>query len=217
MPRELKTDRTRVRRQAARGRYDPAEIHAILDEALICHVGFVQDGQPFVIPTIHARVEDTLYVHGSVGSRLIQAAGSGASLCVTVTIVDGVVLARSVFNHSMNYRSAVVIGRGRAVVDPGEKLRALRAVADHMVPGRWGDARPPNAKELEATGVTALAITEASAKIRTGPPEDDDEDLALRVWAGVLPLRLAAGEPVRDPGLAADIRLPPYLESWRTR
>lgn len=217
MPRELKTGRTRVRRQPARGRYDAEQVHAILDEALTCHVGFVQEGQPFVIPTIHARIDETLYVHGSVGSRLIQAAASGAPLCVTVTLLDGVVLARSVFNHSMNYRSVVVLGRGRAVADPDEKLRALRAVSDHMVPGRWDDARRPSPKELEATGLAAVPIVEASAKIRSGPPEDDEEDLSLKVWAGVLPLRLAPGEPIRDPVLAAGIRVPRYLESWRMR
>lgn len=215
MSREPKTDRTRVRRQPARGHYAAEEVYAILDEALICHVGFVHDGQPFVMPTIHARADDTLYVHGSAGSRLIQVAGSGAPLCVTVTLLDGVVLARSVFNHSMNYRSAVVIGRGRAVADPDEKLRALRAVSEHVVPGRWNDARRPSAKELEATGLAALRIAEASAKIRSGPPEDDEEDLALRVWAGVLPLRLEPGEPVRDPSLAPAIELPSYLKGWR--
>jgi hypothetical protein len=217
MPRELRTERTRVRRQPARGRYDAAQVHAILDEALTCHVGFVEDGQPFVIPTIHARIEDTLYVHGSVGSRLIQAAASGAPLCVTVTLLEGVVLARSVFNHSMNYRSVVVLGRGRAVADPDEKLRALRAVSDHMVPGRWDDARRPSLKELEVTGLAAIPIVEASAKIRSGPPEDDEEDLSSKVWAGVLPLRLASGAPIRDPALAAGIPVPPYLETWRMR
>jgi hypothetical protein len=217
VPRELRSERTRVRRQPARGRYDAERIHAILDEALTCHVGFVHEGQPFVIPTIHARVDDTLYVHGSVGSRLIQVASSGAPVCVTVTLVDGVVLARSVFNHSMNYRSVVVIGPGRAVAHPAEKLRALRAVSDHMVPGRWNDARQPSAKELEATALAAVSIAEASAKVRSGPPEDDEEDLSLKVWAGVLPLRLAAGEPVRDPALAEGIPLPAYLERWRIR
>jgi len=212
---ELKTDRTRVRRQPARGHYGAKEVYAILDEALICHVGFVQDGQPFVIPTIHARLDDTLYVHGSAGSRLIQVAASGAPLCVTATLLDGLVLARSVFNHSMNYRSAVVIGRGRAVADPDEKLRALRAVSEHVVPGRWNDARQPSAKELEATGLAALRIAEASAKVRSGPPEDDEEDLALKVWAGVLPLHLEPGEAVSDPGLAPAIELPSYLKAWR--
>jgi nitroimidazol reductase NimA-like FMN-containing flavoprotein (pyridoxamine 5'-phosphate oxidase superfamily) len=201
------TDRTRVRRHPERGVYDRGPIDAILDEALICHVGFVVDGQPFVIPTIHARAGDVLYLHGSPASRMLRTLRDGVDMCVTATLLDGLVLARSVYNSSMNYRSAVVIGRAREVVDADEKLAALEAIVEHMVPGRWSDARRPTQGELDGTTVLVLGLDEASAKVRTGPPSDFDRDLDLPVWAGVIPLRLAPSTPEGDNGLP----LPPYL------
>jgi nitroimidazol reductase NimA-like FMN-containing flavoprotein (pyridoxamine 5'-phosphate oxidase superfamily) len=201
------TDRTRVRRHPERGVYDREPIDAILDEALICHVGFVVDGQPFVIPTIHARSGDVLYLHGSPGSRMLRTLRDGVDVCVTVTLLDGIVLARSVYNHSMNYRSAVVLGRAREVVDADEKLAALETIVEHMVPGRWSDARQPNQGELDGTTVLALSLDEASAKVRTGAPSDFDDDLDLPVWAGVIPLHLVARTAEGDNGLP----LPPYL------
>jgi len=186
-------ERTRVRRHPERGVYEREAIAAILDEALICHVGFVVDAQPFVIPTIHARAGDVLYLHGSPASRMLRTLSEGVDVCVTATLLDGLVLARSVYNHSMNYRSAVVLGRARVLDDAVEKLVALEAIVEHVVPGRWEDARQPNKKELAATNVLALGLDEASAKIRTGPPKDFDDDVELPIWAGVIPLRLVAG------------------------
>jgi uncharacterized protein len=200
------TDRTRVKRHPERGVYERGPIDAILDEALICHVGFVVDGQPFVIPTIHARAGDVLYLHGSSASRMLRTVGGGVDVCVTVTLLDGIVLARSVYNHSMNYRSAVVLGRAR-LLEGDEKLAALETVVEHIVPGRWAEARHPNRKELKATSVLALPLDEASAKIRTGPPTDFDEDLELPIWTGVIPLRLVADSAKSTDGLP----LPPYL------
>lgn len=184
-------DRIRVKREPQRGRYDRETIDAILDEGLICHLGFEVDGQPYVIPTLHARVGDTLYVHGSSASRTMQHADSGAPVCVTVTIFDGLVLAKSVFNHSINYRSAVVFGTARVVPDE-EKREALHALTNQLVPGRWDEARQPTDQELKATWILALPIEEASAKVRTGGPEDEPEDLDLPVYAGVVPVHLAA-------------------------
>jgi len=199
-------DHLRVRRHPERGAYDRETIGAILDEAQICHVGFVVDGRPFVIPTIHARAGDVLYLHGSTASRMLRTLGEGVDVCVTVTLLDGIVLARSVYNHSMNYRSAVVLGRARPL-EGDEKLAALEAIVEHVVPGRWSDARQPNRTELKATSVLALPLDQASAKIRTGPPSDFDEDENLPVWAGVIPLRLVAGAPESVDGLP----LPAYL------
>ena len=193
------TDRTRVRRAPKRADYDRATIDAILDDALICHVGFVADGQPYVIPTLHARVGDTVYLHGSTASRVVRTLAAGAPACLTVTHVDGLVLARSAFHHSMNYRSAVVLGTMRLVADRAEQERALEAFTEQLVPGRWEHVRPPSAKELKGTSVLALPLDEASAKVRTGPPVDDEEDYALPVWAGVIPLTLAPGTPQPDP------------------
>jgi nitroimidazol reductase NimA-like FMN-containing flavoprotein (pyridoxamine 5'-phosphate oxidase superfamily) len=184
-------DRIRVKREPQRARYDRETIEAILDEALICHLGFVVDGQPYVIPTLHARVGDRLYVHGSAASRLLRHLAGGAPVCATVTLVDGLVLARSVFNHSVNYRSAVVFGTATLVED-GEKREALRALTEQLAPGRWDEARQPTEKELKATWILSLPIDEASAKVRTGPEEDEPEDLDLPVWAGVVPVHLAA-------------------------
>jgi len=183
-------DRLRVRREPKRGRYDRETIEAILDEALYCHLAFDSDGQPFAIPTLHARVGDRLYVHGSAASRMLRHASSGFRVCVTVTLLDGLVLAKSVFNHSINYRSVVVLGEAE-LVDGDEKLEALRAFTEHVAPGRWGEARRPTAQELKATWILALPLTESSAKVRVGPPEDEPEDVDLPVWAGVVPVHLA--------------------------
>lgn len=189
---EAASDRTRVRRVPKRAAYDRATIDAILDEALVCHVGLVSDAQPFVIPTIHWRIGDDVYIHGSAASRLIEHGGGGLPLCITVTLVDGIVLARSAFHHSMNYRSVVILGRARVVADSDEKLAALSALVNRFSPGRAEHVRAPNPQELKATTVLALPIAEASAKVRTGGPIDDEEDLALPVWAGVIPLRVEA-------------------------
>ncbi|HEY0372982.1 MAG TPA: pyridoxamine 5'-phosphate oxidase family protein [Thermoanaerobaculia bacterium] len=191
------TDRTKVRRLAKRGHYDRATIHAILDEALICHVGFVVEGAPVVIPTIHWRQGDELYFHGSAASRMLRSLKEGVDACVTVTLLDGLVLARSAFHHSMNYRSVVVFGNAR-VVEGDEKLRALDALMEHITPERASEVRSPNEIELKQTLVLALPLEEASAKIRTGGPVDDDEDYALPVWAGVVPMTLTRGEPIAD-------------------
>jgi nitroimidazol reductase NimA-like FMN-containing flavoprotein (pyridoxamine 5'-phosphate oxidase superfamily) len=206
-----KTDRNTVKRMPQRGDYDRATIYPIIDEALICHVGFVQDGQPYVIPTIHARREDTLFLHGAKASRLLKQMASGEPLCITVTHLDGLVLARSTFHSSMNYRSAVIFGRGALLEDEQEKLQALEAITEHLMPGRWADTRQPTALELKGTSVVAVTIESASAKIRTGPPADDEEDYALPMWAGVLPLQQQWGQPVDDPRLSAGIGLPTYF------
>ena len=202
------TARTSLRRYPKRGVFDKTEIQAILDEGFFCHVGFVADGQPFVIPTGYARSGDQLYLHGSAASRMLRIAADGADLCVTVTLVDGLVLARSGFHHSMNYRSVMVLGTARLVTDEAEKIAALRAFTNHMVPERWEEVRPPTPRELKATTVLALPLDEVSAKVRTGGPIDDEEDYALPVWAGVVPLRAAAGEPEPDPRLKTNV--PPF-------
>jgi uncharacterized protein len=209
-----RTDRTTVRRLPTRGAYDRALIHSILDEGLICHVGFVADGRPFVIPTIHARVGDRLYVHGSPASRMLKAMAGGVEVCITVTLLDGLILARSAFHHSMNYRSVVLFGEARPVDDPAEKARVLQVLAEHLVPGRWPDIRVPTPGELKATSVLSLPIDEASAKVRTGPPVDDEDDYALPIWAGILPLSIAAGEPIPCPRLLPGIVPPPYASSY---
>ena len=209
----MPTPRTKVRRHPERGAYDRATIVGILDEALICHLGFVVDGQPFVIPTIHARDGDVLYVHGSPGSRMLRTAKEGLDICVTATLLDGLVLARSVYNHSMNYRSALVLGRALEVTNREEKLRAMRCVVEHVVPGRWADAREPNEGEIKGTTILALSLDEASAKIRSGPPTDDDADLGFAVWAGVIPLSLAAAAPVADEGVQG--HPPDYVAQYR--
>jgi uncharacterized protein len=192
------TARTQVRRLPKRATYDKEQVHAILDEGYICHVGFVIDGQPFVIPTGYARFGDQLYIHGSAASRMLRSAAEGVDVCVTVTLVDGFVLARSVFHHSMNYRSVVVLGKARLVTDPEEKRAALRCFTNHIVAGRWEEARQPNDQELRATSVLALPIEEVSAKVRTGPPVDDEEDYSMPIWAGVVPVRPQFGEPLPD-------------------
>ena len=192
------TARTKVRRLRKRGVYDKARVHAILDEGIICHVGFVKDGQPFVIPTLYARAAETLYVHGSAVSRMLKSLAGGVDICVTVTLVDGYVLARSAFHHSMNYRSIVILGRAHLVSARREKLKALRTITDHIVAKRWDEVRKPNELEMKQTSVLALPLEEVSAKVRTGPPVDDDEDYALPVWAGVVPIGRTLGEPIGD-------------------
>lgn len=204
------TDRTRVRRLPDRGAYDREVIDGILDEGFICHVGFVTDHGPVVIPTGYGRIGDTLYIHGSAASRMLRSLRDGVEMCLTVTLVDGLVLARSAFHHSMNYRSVVAFGRATLVEDDGEKMRALHAISDHIVRGRWDDARKPTAQEMKATLVLALPLSEASAKIRTGPPKDDEEDYDLPVWAGVVPTRLEYKEPVPDPRLKGTPPVPEY-------
>ncbi len=208
------TDRSTVKRLPARGVYDRAVIHQILDAGLVCHLGFVVDGQPFVIPTTYVRVDDTLYVHGSPASRMLQTLEGGVAACVTVTLIDGLVLARSAFHHSINYRSVLVFGTAVLMSDAQQKVGVLKALTDHLIPGRWDDIRQPNSQELKRTLVLAIPIDEASAKIRVGPPLDDDEDYQLDVWAGVVPLSLAAGAPVPDPKLTPGIAPPEYAASY---
>jgi nitroimidazol reductase NimA-like FMN-containing flavoprotein (pyridoxamine 5'-phosphate oxidase superfamily) len=209
------TTRTRINRYPARGDYDRTTIEAILDEAMVCHVGFVVDGQPYVIPTIHARDGAQLYIHGSPMSRMLRTASAGVPLCLTVTLHDGLVLARSAFHHSMNYRSVVVLGTAREVTGATPKVAAMRALVDHLMPGRWEQARQPSAGEIAATIILELPLTEASAKVRTGGPIDSEDDYRLPVWAGVVPLTLAAGPPQRDDRLAAEVELPDYVRRWR--
>jgi nitroimidazol reductase NimA-like FMN-containing flavoprotein (pyridoxamine 5'-phosphate oxidase superfamily) len=211
---EPASPRTTVRRQRQRGVYDPPTIEAILDEALICHVGAVVDGAPVVLPTVHARRERTLYLHGAPANALLRA-GDGAEVCVTATLVDGLVLARSAFHHSINYRSVVVRGPARAVTDPAEKADALGAVVEHVARGRSAETRPPSDEELRATLVVAVGLDEASAKVRTGPPLDEPEDHALPHWAGELPLTVVPGPPRPDPDQPADRPVPPSVSGWR--
>ena len=209
------TERTRVVREAQRGVYDRESIDKILDEGFVCHVGFSVEGQPYVIPTLYARVGDKIYFHGSAASRMLKSVSSGVPVCLTVTLTDGFVLARSVFNHSMNYRSVVALGNAVLVDAPAEKLEALRAFTEKILRGRWSDARQPNEKELKATSILRLPLREVSAKIRTGPPEDDAPDYALPVWAGVIPLRLTPGTPIRDERCDATIPTPAYATDYR--
>ncbi len=210
------SDRTRVRRLPARGRYDDDTIHRILDEAMVCHVSFSTDDGPVVIPTIHARVGATLYLHGSPASRMMRAT-VGEEVCVAATIVDGIVAARSLFHHSLNYRSVVVFGVPRVVEDPDERMRAFRAITEHMLPGRWDEARRPSSKEDKGTRLLAIDIDEASAKVRTGPPGDDEEDLGSGIWAGVIPLHVVAGTPEPAPDLEPGVELPPSIIALRNR
>jgi nitroimidazol reductase NimA-like FMN-containing flavoprotein (pyridoxamine 5'-phosphate oxidase superfamily) len=209
-----KTTRNKVKRLPERGHYDTATIYPIVDAALICHVGFVLEGQPFVIPTLHARQGDTILLHGAKGSRLLRYVQTGGQVCITVTHVDGIVLARSVFHHSINYRSAVLFGKGAVIVDAQAQLQALEAFTERLIPGRWQDARPPNALELKQTTVVAVQIESASAKLRSGPPGDEADDLDLPVWAGVLPIRQVAGAPLADPQLRPGVELPDYIRDF---
>ena len=209
------TDRTKLKRLPKRGHFDRETVYGILDEGFICHVGFAPEGQPFVIPTGYARDGDNLYVHGSQASRMLRTLSDGVDACVTVTIIDGLVLARSAFHHSMNYRSVVIFGRAMLVEDREDKMAALLALSEQFVRGRWADVREPTEQEMKQTTVLSLPLVEASAKVRTGPPLDDEEDYAMDVWAGVIPLRLVAGEPVADPRLTDGIQIPAYAREYK--
>jgi hypothetical protein len=208
------TERTRIHRKPGRGSYDRDLVHAILDEALICHVGFVDDGHPYVIPTIHARDGKTLYLHGSPASRTLGSLADGTACCLTATLTDEIVLARSARNHSLNYRSVMVLGTAQEITEPAEKAHALLTVVEHMIPGRSDEVRGPSEKELETTKVLSMQIEEASAKVRTGFPADKPDDLELSYWAGVLPLSLGRGDPVPAPGLSGDIPVPEHVTRW---
>lgn len=208
------TSRTRVVREPDRAVYDRAAAYEILDEGFICHVGFVVDGQPFVIPTSYGRKDANLYIHGSAASRMLRNLDSGIPVCVTVTLLDGLVLARSIFNHSMNYRSVVVLGTAVAVKDPAEKLEALRLLSEHILPSRWDDSRQPNEKELKATMALRLPITEFSCKVRQGPPIDDEPDYSFPTWAGVVPLTMETGIPISDARLDPSFEVPEYARNY---
>jgi hypothetical protein len=211
------TERTRVVREPHRGSFDRDTIYKILDEGFVCHVGFTVDGQPYVIPTMFARVGDAIYFHGSAASRMLRGVSGGLAVCVTVTLIDGLVLARSVFNHSMNYRSVVALGKAALVSEAEEKIAALRAFTEKILPGRWEDARQPSEKELKATSILRLPLSEVSAKMRTGDVQDDEEDYALPVWAGVLPIRLAASEPIRDGRCDEGLAVPASVANFDQR
>ena len=206
------TPRTRVVREPQRAVYDRDAVNQILDEAFLCHVGFVADGQPYVIPTLYGRHGNALYVHGSAASRMLRNLEQGVPVCITVTLLDGLVLARSVFNHSMNYRSVVILGTAALVEDPAEKIAALRALTEHILPHRWDDSRPPNEKELKATSVLRIPIDEFSAKVRVGQPMDDEEDISFPTWAGVIPLETVAGPAIPD--VRCKQELPAYLKNY---
>jgi nitroimidazol reductase NimA-like FMN-containing flavoprotein (pyridoxamine 5'-phosphate oxidase superfamily) len=213
---EAPSKRVEVKRAAERGHYDREIIDAILDEALFCHVGIITaEGHPVVIPTIHARKGDTVFMHGSPASRLLRTMKPGAEICLTATLLDGIVVARSAFHHSMNYRSVVVIGTARIVDDPAEKLAALELVTDHVIPGRWAQCRPVTEKEIKGTLVAALALDEASAKIRTGGPVDDEEDYGLPIWAGVIPMEIIPGAPIPDDRLLPGVKVPTNVARYR--
>jgi nitroimidazol reductase NimA-like FMN-containing flavoprotein (pyridoxamine 5'-phosphate oxidase superfamily) len=213
----MRTNRTRVRRVPNRGTHDRRLIDAILDEALVAHLAFVHDGGPAVIPTLLARAGDEVLLHGSAASRALRTLRGGAEACLEVTLVDGLVLARSAFHHSINYRSVVLYGTVRTVEDPAERVRALRAFTEKLIPGRWEHVRPPSPQELKATAVLALPIDEGSAKVRTGPPLDDEPDYASEAWAGVVPLRTVAGPPAPDPRLRPGIPLPDHVTALAAR
>ena len=209
------TDRTKLKRLPKRGHFDRETVNGILDEGFICHIGFVVDGHPVVIPTGYARVDDKLYIHGSQASRMLRTLANGIDACVTVTLLDGLVLARSAFHHSMNYRSVVVFGKASLVEDRQEKMSALFALSEQIIRGRWNDVREPTELEMKATTVLSLTLAEASAKIRTGPPLDDEEDYSLPMWAGVVPLKLTAGPPINDPRLPEGVPVPEYASNYR--
>ncbi|HWW14943.1 MAG TPA: pyridoxamine 5'-phosphate oxidase family protein [Candidatus Dormibacteraeota bacterium] len=211
------TPRTRLVREADRAVYDRETAYHILDEGFLCHVGFVADGQPFVIPTSYGRKDDCLYIHGSAASRMLRHLKEGLPVCVTVTLLEGLVLARSIFNHSMNYRSVVVLGKATLVDDPAEKIEALRLLSEHIIPGRWADARQPNERELKATSVLRLPIEEFSAKVRQGPVVDDEEDYSFPTWAGVVPLEMKWGPPLDDARLLPNLTAPEYARNYSRR
>ena len=209
-----KNSLTRVRRLPERGHYDAETIYKIVDEALICHVGIVEDGRPFVIPTIHARIGDAIVFHGAPASRLLKTIASGAPLCVTITLLDGLVLARSAFHSSMNYRSAVLFGRGEILEDADEKMATFEAITNHVAHGRWDDVRATTIEEVASTTVVRMVIEDASAKIRTGPPKDDEADYVLPIWAGVLPLALQPSVPIDDPRLGPALVPPENIRQY---
>ena len=211
---KMPTTRTRVVREPDRGVYDRETAYRILDEGFICHVGFAVDNQPFVIPTAYGRKDANLYIHGSAASRMLRQMNQGGPVCVTVTLLDGLVVARSVFNHSMNYRSVVILGSATLVEDQEGKLAALRVVSEHIIPGRWDDARQPNERELKATSVLRVPIEEFSAKVRTGPPIDDEEDYSFPTWAGVIPLKMKIGKTISDARLDPDREAPSYIKNY---
>jgi nitroimidazol reductase NimA-like FMN-containing flavoprotein (pyridoxamine 5'-phosphate oxidase superfamily) len=214
---QLPTARTRVVREPDRAVYDRETVYRILDEGFLCHVGFTVDGQPFVIPTSYGRKDANLYIHGSAASRMLRQMKEGVQVCITVTLLDGLVLARSVFNHSMNYRSVIVLGKATLVDDPEEKLGALRVLSEHILRGRWDDSRQPNERELKATSVLRVPIEEYSAKVRSGPPVDDAEDYSFPTWAGVIPLEMKAGIPINDPQLEPNRPEPGYAKNYSRR
>ncbi len=209
------TPRTRLVREADRAVYDRAAVYRILDEGFLCHVGFAVDGQPFVIPTSYGRKDHDLFIHGSAASRMLRQMKEGVAVCITVTLLDGLVLARSIFNHSMNYRSVVVLGKATLIDDPAEKIEALRLLSEHIIPGRWADSRQPNERELKATSILRVPIEEFSAKVRQGPVVDDEEDYSFPTWAGVVPLKMVAGEPIPDSRLDPEHRVPVYATGYR--
>jgi uncharacterized protein len=211
---QMPTPRTRLVREADRAVYDREAAYRILDEGFLCHVGFVADGQPFVIPTSYGRKGDSLFVHGSAASRMLRNLKESVPVCITVTLLDGLVLARSIFNHSMNYRSVVVLGKATLIDDPAEKLEALRRLSEHIIPGRWADVRQPNERELKATSILRVPIEEFSAKVRKGPVVDDEEDYSFPTWAGVVPLQTVAGEPIDDARLIAGQTPPAYAKKY---
>ncbi len=216
MPAKPASDRVRLRRRRDRGSYDRETIDTILDEAIVAHLAIVMgDGQPIAIPTLHARSGDVVYCHGASAGRTMRRMAEGVPACLTVSLIDGLVLARSAMHHSANYRSAILLGRARPVEDPEEKRAAFEAIVERIVPGRWGEVRHPTAKEMRATSVVAIGIEEASAKVRTGPPIDDEADYQLDVWAGVIPLSMAVGAPLADPRLGEEIAVPEHVRSYR--
>jgi nitroimidazol reductase NimA-like FMN-containing flavoprotein (pyridoxamine 5'-phosphate oxidase superfamily) len=214
---QMPTARTRVVREADRGVYDRDVVYRILDEGFLCHAGFIVDGQPFVIPTSYGRKDASLYIHGSAASRMLRQMRDGVPVCITVTLLDGLVLARSVFNHSMNYRSVMILGKATLVDDPNEKLAALRLLSEHILPGRWDDSRQPNERELKATSVLRVPIEEFSAKVRTGPPIDDEDDYSFPTWAGVVALEMKAGAAINDPRLEPAREVPEYVTNYTRR
>lgn len=217
MPDFTPTERTRVRRLPKRAAYDKATVYSILDEGFVCSIGFVVNGKPVVIPTNYGRHDDVLYIHGSAASRMLRALQTGVDLCVEVTLIDGLVLARSAFHHSVNYRSAVIFGSARLIDDPAEKNEALRIITEHIVPGRWDSVRWPSEQELKATTVLAIPLHEASAKIRTGPAVDDPEDMSLDTWAGVVPAKLSFAAPIPDEQLSPTVKLPAHVANYNRR
>ena len=206
-----KSNRSTVNRLRERGSYDKKTIYNIIDTAYYCHVCFVNNDQPFIIPTIHARIDDEIILHGAIASRLLKHVQSGKDVCIAITHIDGLVLARSVFHHSMNYRSVVLFGKGKLIKDASQKIKAAKAITDHIMPGRWNDTRHPNQKELDSTSFVSVKIEDASAKIRTGPPIDEEEDYLLSVWAGEVPILQVKKQPIPDIKLGGNIDIPDYL------